>query len=135
MALLNVEVFARRWPYMLFVLFGALLFLTFVLFLPTTPTAEASSLPFLAVMFCLIFYAGEWSDILRARLAVVGLPHARWLVLLYGSLVYIACLLLFFFVPNGRFLAPGLFVLLNLPPAILKEKSSVPGATPDPPMN
>jgi hypothetical protein len=130
MALLNVETFERRWSYLLFVLGSALLFLTFVLFLPTTATAEVLPLPFLVVLFCLVIYAGEWSEILRARLIVVGLPHSRWLIALYGLFVYIACFLLSYFVSKGRFLAPGLFVLLNLPLVILKEKPSVPDALP-----
>ena len=130
MALLNAQVFARRWPYVLFVLVSALLFLAFVLFLPTASTREALSLPFLVVLFCLIMYAGEWSAILRARFALVGLPHSRWLIALYGLFVYLACFLLSYFVSKGRFLAPGLFALLNMPLFILKEESSVPGAPP-----
>jgi hypothetical protein len=123
MALLNAEVFARRWPYVFFVLVSALLFLAFVLFLPKASTVEVLPLPFLVVSFCLIMYAGEWSEILRARLAVVGLPHSRWVIGLYASLVCIACFLLCYFVSKGRFLAPGLFVLLHLPPVIPKETS------------
>ena len=74
MALLSVAVFARRWPFMLFVLVSALLCFTFVLFcLPTATPHEALPLPFLLITFCLVVYAGEWSDILRARLAAVGL--------------------------------------------------------------
>ena len=131
MALLSVAVFARRWPFILFVSVSALLCFTFVLFcLPTATPHEALPLPFLLITFCLVVYAGEWSDILRARLAAVGLPHSRWVIGLYASLVSIACFLLCYFVSKGRFFFPGLFVLLNLPLFILKEKSSVPDAPP-----
>jgi RHS repeat-associated protein len=130
MALLNAEMFARRWPYVLFVLVSALLFLTFVLVLSTTSPAKGLSLPFLVVLFCLIVYAGEWGEILRARLAAVGLPHSRWVIGPYASLVCIACFLLCYFISKGRFLAPGLFVLLHLPLVILKEKPTIPVALP-----
>jgi len=123
MGLLNVEVFARRWPFMLFILVSALLFLIFVLFfLPTASTHEA------LISFCLVVYAGEWSEILRARLAVVGLQHSRWVIGLYVSLVSTACFLLCYFVSKGRFFFPGLFVFLHIPLVILKEKSSAPDA-------
>jgi hypothetical protein len=131
MALVNVEVFAKRWPFMLFVLASGLLFLTFVLFfLPTASTHEAFPLSFLVLSFCLVVYAGEWSEIVRARLAAVGLQHSRSVIVLYASFVFIACFLLCYFVSKGRFFFPGLFVLLNMPLVILKEKSSVPDAPP-----
>lgn len=124
MAILNFGIFARRWPYILFVFVSALLFLAFVLFLPTAAPVGMLPLPFLVVLFCLILYASAWSEILRARLAVIGLPHSRWVIGLYASLVYIACFLLCYFVSKGRFLAPGLFVFLNLPLVILREESN-----------
>lgn len=117
MAFLDLnEECAKRWPFMLFVLIGALLFLAVVLLFPSVPT--------LAGVFCIILFAGEWSGVLKARLTAVGLPHSRWMILLYGLLVYIACALLFFLFSMGRFLTPGLFVLLNLPLAFVKDKSS-----------
>jgi len=125
MALLNVEVFARRWPYFIFVLVSALLFLIFVLFFPKASSVEVLRLPFLVVLFCFIIYAGEWSEILRARLAAVGLPHSRWVIGLYGLLMYIACVLLYCLVSKGRFLFPGLFILLNMPLVIIKDKRGV----------
>jgi hypothetical protein len=101
---------------MLFILVSALLFLVFVLLLPSAPSFVS--------MLCIIIFAGEWAAVFKARLAAVGLPHSRWLIALYGLFVFIACVLLFHFVSNGRFLVPGLFVLLNMPLVILKEKSS-----------
>jgi hypothetical protein len=121
------EIFARRWPYILFVLVSALLFLPFVLILPTPSTTEVLPLSFLVVLFCVVMYAGLWSEVLRARLAVVGLPHSRWVIGLYASFVCIACFLLCYFSSKGRFLMPALFVLLNLPLAFVNEKSAAGG--------
>ena len=122
MELMTGGVCARRWPYFLFVLVSAFLFFAFVFIFPTAATAKAFSLPFLAVLFGLIIYAGVWSEILTARLAVVGLPHSRWIIGLYALLIYIACFLLSYLVSEGRFLAPWLFLLLNMPLVVLREK-------------
>jgi hypothetical protein len=130
MVLMNVEVFARRLPYILFVFVSALLILTFALFWPTGLTYEGLSLPYLVVLFCLIVYADAWATVLRVRVKAVGLPHSRWLIVLYGLCVYFACGLLWYLVSIGRFLVPGLFVLLNMPLVILKGKSSVSVAPP-----
>ncbi len=127
---MNEEVFAKRFPFTIFVLVSALLFLSFVFIWPTGLTYEASSLPFLVVLFFLVIYAGVWTAVFRVRLKAVGLPHSRWASTLYGLFVYIAYFFLSYYVSKGRFLAPGLFVLLNMPLVILKEKSSVPDAPP-----
>src|ERR1035437_8145293 len=118
MQFLNLdEVRTTRWAYLLFILVSALLFLGFVLIFPTAPPIVGS--------ICLVIFAGMWSAVLKARLIAVGLPHSRWTLLFYALLVYISCVLLFYFVTKGRFLVPELFVLLNLPLVILKDKSSV----------
>ncbi len=78
-------------------------------------------------MLFLIMVAGEWGDAVRMRLKAVGLPRSWWVMLLYGSFVYTACALPFYLSSKGRFLAPGLFVLLNLPLAVMREKPSAQG--------
>jgi|ERR1035441_5069716 riboflavin transporter FmnP len=127
---MNEEVFAKRRPYVCFVLVSALIFLAFALFWPIGLNYDASSLPFLVVLFCLIMYAGVWAEALRGRLKAVGWPHSRWLIVLYGLFVYTACFLLSFYISKGRLIALGLFVLLNMPLAFLKEKSGVSVALP-----
>jgi hypothetical protein len=117
MPFLNLdEVCITRWTYMLFILVSALSFLAFVLMFPTAPPIAGS--------ICLILFAGVWSAMLKARLIAVGLPHSRWVLLLCALLVYVACVLLFYLFSKGRFFVPGLFVILNMPLVILKEKSS-----------
>ncbi len=111
------ELFARRWPYMLFVFIGAALSLIFVLFLSTAP--------FLVILVCLNLYAALWASILKARFAAVGLPHSRWVICLYGLFVYIACVLLSYLFTKGRFFFPVLFVLLNMPQIVLNDKPQV----------
>lgn len=118
MSLLNLnEICTTRWTYMFFILVSALLFLAFVLIFPTAPPIAGS--------ICLIIFAGEWSSVLKARLIAVGLPHSRWVLLLFALFVYIACALVFYLVSKGRFFVPGLFVLLNTPLIVLKGKPSV----------
>jgi hypothetical protein len=121
MTFLNLnEVCTTRWTYMLFILVSALLFLAFVLLLPSAPSFVS--------MICVISYAGEWGAVFKARLVAVGLPQSRWVVALYGLFVFIACFLLSYLASKGRFFFPGLFVLLNLPLILLKEKSSMSGS-------
>ena len=127
---MNEEVFAKRWSYIFFILVSALLFLAFVLFWPTGLAYEASSLPFLVVLFFLVIYAGVWASALRGRLKAVGLPHSRWVIALYSLFVYMACFLLSYYVSKGRFIALGLFVLLNMPLVFLKEKSGMSAVLP-----
>jgi hypothetical protein len=77
MAFLNLdEECAQRWPYMFFVLTSASLYLAVVLLFP--------KLPFFADVLCIVIFAGEWSKVLRARVTAVGLPHALWMMSLYG---------------------------------------------------
>jgi len=121
--------FAKRLPFMFFVFASALLFLVFVLFFePKISIRGASPLPLFLISLCLIIFAAEWSEILRARLGAVGLPRSRWVIGLYVSVVFISCFFLCYFVSKGRFLFPGLFAILNLPLIFLKEKSSAANA-------
>jgi len=107
----------KRRPFVLCVLANGLLLLTFALLIPwTSPLAWA---PYLVGSFLVISFGGEYSDAMRRRAAGVGIPHPRWTALAYGSVAYVACLLL---LAKARFFAPGSFVLLNLPLAFLKEK-------------
>jgi hypothetical protein len=116
MPFLNLnEVCATRWTYMLFIFVSALLFLAFVLMFPVAPPIAGS--------ICLIIFAGLWSAVLKARLIAVGLPHSRWVLLLCALLVYIVCILIFYAFSKGRFFVPVLFVIMNMPLVILKDKS------------
>jgi hypothetical protein len=74
----------------------------------------------------------QWTVALKARLAAVGLPSTRWSTALYELVVFFACLLLSTFDHGIRLLVPGLFLLLHVPLAILREKpdkASGPGLT------
>jgi hypothetical protein len=109
------EACTTRWTYLLFILVSALLFLSFVLLFPTAPPIAGS--------ICLIVFAAVWSTVLKARLTALGLPHSRWVLLLFALVVYIACVVLYYLVFNGRLFVPLLFVILNTPLVILKERS------------
>ena len=130
MAIPSAEMFAKRLPFMFCLFASALLFLVFVLVFESKSSIRgASPLPLFLISFCLIIYAAEWGEIVRARLGVIGLPRSRWVIGLYVSVVFVSCFLLCYFVSKGRFLFPGLFVILNLPLVFLKEKSSVANAS------
>jgi len=111
------EVCAGRRPFVLFVFVSALLFLAFVLLFPAAP--------YPIWLFCMLILAGEWFDVLKARLSTVGLPHSRRTMFAYALLVCAVFELLFHFAPHARLLAPGVFVLLNIPLVILKDKPQV----------
>jgi len=116
MTLLNLEeVYARRWPFALLILTGALLFLVFVLLFPSDPLYLCR--------ICIFMFVTEWSGALRARIKAVGLRPERLVHFLCGLLVIATCTLVFFAVPDGRFLTPALFVLLHLPLVLRNEKS------------
>jgi hypothetical protein len=122
MVQLDEETFGQRWPFVIFVMVSTFLFFAIVRFLPRSPNYEALSLPYILVLFCLVLYAGAWAIVLRMRLKAVGLPHSRWLIALYGLFVYSVCFFLSYHVSSGQFIVPGVFVLLSIPPAFLREK-------------
>ena len=113
--MLNVNVLARRWPYILFHVASASLFLALVIVFPW--------MPYFVAIFCFIFFVRVWLVVLKARLIAVGLRPSLLTAIFYGLSVYMSCVLLFSFLPKGRYFVPALFVLLNLPLAILKEIS------------
>lgn len=73
--------FGKRRPYVLFVLICIALF----------PPAVAllRKLPEFMGFMCFILIGGEWAGALRARLAALGLPHSRWIMVSYVTVVYI----------------------------------------------
>jgi len=109
MVQLDEETFGQRWPFVIFVMVSTFLFFAIVRFLPRSPNYEALSLPYILVLFCLVLYAGAWAIVLRMRLKAVGLPHS-------------VCFFLSYHVSSGQFIVPGVFVLLSIPPAFLREK-------------
>jgi hypothetical protein len=117
MSLLNLEeMCARRWPYVVFVLVSASLFLACALLFRSDP--------FYIGRICIFMFVGEWSGALKGRIKAAGLRPSRWLRFLYGLVVIGSCTLVFFLTPIGRFLTPGLFVVLNLPLALIGQKPS-----------
>jgi hypothetical protein len=107
----------ERRPFIGFILGSALLIASFILLAPKLPSEMKTVGVFL--------FALPWSDVLRKRLVATGFPHSRWIIVLWESLVFLACAFLLQAFPIGKFLAPGLFVALHIPLAILKAGGRV----------
>jgi hypothetical protein len=91
-----------------------LLWSLFILLLPKAASYVGALFP--------VLLGYQWSVALRARLAAVGFSSTRWWAALYELVVAFSCLSLIVFDHGTRLVVPGLFLLLHIPLAILREK-------------
>lgn len=124
------ELCANRRAFVLFILVSALIFQAVVLLFPSPP--------FFVLLICVVVFAGEWVDAVRARLDAIGLRSSQWLPGVYGLFVNLVCLVpLYYFFAIGRFIVPAFFFVLHLPLMIrnnaIVEQRRAP--IPGPPLN
>jgi len=105
---------AERWPFATVVVLVAALWMAFATLLAGVPSLVQTACGYALVVV--------WVAALKARLVRVGLWRRFWPMTLYILFVLLVCLFLMPAVFRTPALLPGLFVLLNLPLIILRDK-------------
>lgn len=104
-----------RWKFVLFILISAILMEAILLIIPEQRHAIKS---FCVSINCILL----WGPALVSRLKVVGLSVKRWMIYVIELLIVSVFYWIYQVSFMGRIMAPVLFVLIQLPLLIFREK-------------